>query len=301
MKGLVQMSTNSNDKINLNNRFKNRTLNTQSIATSSGCTTNSDIFTINITDSIYDLVVNFDSVSINSEQVKFSCSKDKIKIQNQYNDIIILRNKKVFKVLLKDPKIDFEDNQSKFQVNVKNDYLVVSTSTPFGILVNSNTISFSNSIAISKNSTVNNVESSDNVELSGIQDNKKLLISEKANKTFLPYTAQEISEKLKTKKYSSATEIIEEEYTVSNDYYKFPMIARFKEAYKLVRIKEHGSFAKALDLALELMVNFNLNPSIITACKNLEELNIYLDCLEENELNKFLCFDIIYEVSPTKI
>ena len=35
--------------------------------------------------------------------------------------------------------------------------------------------------------------------------------------------------------------------------------------------------------------------------EQLEELNIYLDCLEENELNKFVCFDIIYEVTPAKI
>lgn len=293
------MSTNANDKASLNNRFKNRKLNTQSIANSSVGTSSTDIFTINITDAIYDLLVDYDNVSINSEQVKFSCSKDKLKIQNDYNDIIILKNKKVFKVLLKDPKIEFEDNQSKFQVNVKNDYLVVSTSTPFGILVNNNTISFSNNIA--ENFNINSNNDSCNNNVLGIQDNKKLLISEKANKTFLPYTAQEISDKLKTQKYKSVEEIIEEEYTVCNDYYRFPMIARFKEAYKLVRIKEHGSFAKALDLGLELMVNFNLNPSIITACKNLEELNIYLDCLEENELNKFLCFDIIYEISPSKI
>ena len=33
-------------------------------------------------------------------------------------------------------------------------------------------------------------------------------------------------------------------------------------------------------------------------CCNLEELDIYLDCLDDNELEKFSCFKIIYKSLP---
>ena len=52
-------------------------------------------------------------------------------------------------------------------------------------------------------------------------------------------------------------------------------------------------------LGIELMFETNLHPAIISACKNLEELDIYLDCLEDNELEKFSCFKIIYKSLPT--
>ena len=55
---------------------------------------------------------------------------------------------------------------------------------------------------------------------------------------------------------------------------------------------------KALDLAFELMFQYNLNPIIIAACRSLEELDIYLDCLEEDELFDFRCFKIKFEVTP---
>ena len=62
--------------------------------------------------------------------------------------------------------------------------------------------------------------------------------------------------------------------------------------------KEKLSIFKALDLAFELMFKYNLNPIIIAACRNLKELDIYLDCLEENELFDFRCFKIKFEVTP---
>lgn len=55
---------------------------------------------------------------------------------------------------------------------------------------------------------------------------------------------------------------------------------------------------KALDLGLELMFNYDLNPIVISACRNLDELDIYLDCLEENQLSSFDCFEIKFEVAP---
>ena len=36
----------------------------------------------------------------------------------------------------------------------------------------------------------------------------------------------------------------------------------------------------------------------LSSTKDLKELNIYLDCLYENEIEKFDCFKIIYKVLP---
>ena len=65
--------------------------------------------------------------------------------------------------------------------------------------------------------------------------------------------------------------------------------------------KENATILESLDLALELTFNNSLHPAIIAACRNLNELDIYLDCLEKNELENFKLFDIKYEVLPTKV
>lgn len=132
-----------------------------------------------------------------------------------------------------------------------------------------------------------------------ITDNDTLLISEKQNKVFLPYSVLELKEKLnKNENYKNLQEIIDSEYVISFDKYKNSIISRFKETYNLMRKKENASIADSLDLALELSFNSLLNPAIITACKNLDELDIYLDCLSSNELDKFDIFKIKYEILP---
>ena len=65
-----------------------------------------------------------------------------------------------------------------------------------------------------------------------------------------------------------------------------------------MRKKEKSSVLESLDLALELTFNSSLNPAIITACKSLDELDIYLDCLASNNLNNFDVFKIKYDVLP---
>ena len=79
------------------------------------------------------------------------------------------------------------------------------------------------------------------------------------------------------------------------------MKARFKEAFNLMRYRENKSFTESLMLGLELMFESNLHPAIISACRNLQELDIYLDCLDDNELEKFSCFKIVYKAMPMLI
>ena len=128
-----------------------------------------------------------------------------------------------------------------------------------------------------------------------------LVISEIQGKVILPYTLNNLKLMLNENKskYKSINEIIETEYTVPYSKFKNPSFARFKEAFRLVKNKEHGSIKEAFDLGMELLLNYNLHPAIISACKNIDELDIYLDYLENNETDKFNCFNIKFEIAPT--
>ncbi len=129
-------------------------------------------------------------------------------------------------------------------------------------------------------------------------DNDILLISEKTQKAYLPYKYKDLQKiyKNSNNKYDSILDIIHDLYIIPLKNFKYPAFARFREGFKLYMHKnkkdKKPSFFKALDLALELMFKYSLNPIIITACRNLDELDIYLDCLEEKELSNFTCFEI---------
>ena len=127
-----------------------------------------------------------------------------------------------------------------------------------------------------------------------------LIISETNGIVSLPYKVDDLKKILKKEheKYSSFTEIIQDLYTKPLSYYKHPAISRFKEAYKLVTERDNGSKKEAFKLATELFSNYNLHPAIITACKDLNELDVYLACLELNELEDFHFFNIVYEALP---
>jgi len=125
-----------------------------------------------------------------------------------------------------------------------------------------------------------------------------LIISDSQKKVILPYEIKTIKDILQKndKKYRSIEDVINKLYTKPINYYKFSPIARFKEAYKLVKEREKLSTFKALNLAFELLGNYNLHPAVISSCKNLDELDIYLACLDDNTLDDFHFFDIKYEI-----
>ena len=128
---------------------------------------------------------------------------------------------------------------------------------------------------------------------------KTLIISEISKVVILPYTLHELNEKLENSSdYKNIDEIINKEYTLPLVYYKHSAISRFKEAMDLALHKEKLSYLKALSLALEMLTNYNLHPAIITACKNMDELDVYLSCLEDSQLDDFQLFDIKYEMLP---
>ncbi len=131
-------------------------------------------------------------------------------------------------------------------------------------------------------------------------DNDTLIVSEKDQKAYLPYKYIDIEKKYENNKdkYISPQDVINKEYILPLNRFKHSISSRFRETINLIINKENKSILKALDLAFELMFQYNLNPIIIAACRNLEELDIYLDCLEENELFDFRCFNIKFEVAP---
>ena len=129
------------------------------------------------------------------------------------------------------------------------------------------------------------------------KDNDILVISEKSQKAYLPYKYDEVNKiyNENINDYNSVKDVINKLYVLPLNKFKHPLISRFREAYNLVIFKEKKSFFKAVNLSFELMFKFDLDPIIIAACRNLDELDIYLDCLEEKQKFNFKCFEIRYE------
>jgi len=127
-----------------------------------------------------------------------------------------------------------------------------------------------------------------------------LVISGDDKKVILPYKLEEINKIMEKhpKRYKSIQDVIDDLYTKPAKYYKNTAKARFREAFKLVTERENGSLRKALDLGVELFFNHNIHPAVISACKNMNELDVYLSCLEYNELDDFHFFKIIFNSVP---
>ena len=113
-----------------------------------------------------------------------------------------------------------------------------------------------------------------------------------------PYKVSELKRILENNKdeFKTLQDVIDKKYTKKLSSCKNAYIERFKEAFLLMKNKENASFGDCLDLALELFGKKYLNPPIIRACRNLDELDIYLDCLETNELEDFPFFKVQYEL-----
>lgn len=132
---------------------------------------------------------------------------------------------------------------------------------------------------------------------------KTLIVSEKEEIVILPFTLKELNKIFVESKgkYEDFNEIIDEKFTLPLNRFKNTSMARFREAFKLMRRKEKESLKKSFELGMELFFNYNLHPAIITACKSLDELDIYLDYLDANETEKFDCFKIIFHIAPVEI
>ena len=188
-------------------------------------------------------------------------------------------------------------NTTKLLMKKVNDVFTVSIKkTKFNIL----NFCFCNEKEAWDNNNGNNYS----VEIDkSIKNNGTLLISEIQNKIFLPYTVQEVEEIVKdqSNKYSTSQEVIESVFTRQFTDYKHQFICRFKESIDLITKREHRSYLDGIKLGTELFGKRCLHPAIISACKSVDELDIYIDCLEKNELDDFKIFKIEYEMLPMTI
>ena len=142
-----------------------------------------------------------------------------------------------------------------------------------------------------------NTDSNNSIENNDLSyPENTLIISEISKTVLLPYKKSELDnlEDVSVNK----NDLIREKYVVPIEKYKSPALSRFREAFKLMRNIEKKSMIEAIDLGIELSLNSKLHPAIISACRNLNELDIYLDYLDNNQTDKFNCFSIKFEITP---
>lgn len=147
-------------------------------------------------------------------------------------------------------------------------------------------------------SALANTDSNNSIENNDlIYPENTLIISEISKTVLLPYKKSELDnlEDVSVNK----NDLIREKYVVPIEKYKSPALSRFREAFKLMRNIEKKSMIEAIDLGIELSLNSKLHPAIISACRNLNELDIYLDYLDSNQTYKFNCFSIKFEITPS--
>ena len=152
------------------------------------------------------------------------------------------------------------------------------------------------------NSIENNSIENNSIENNGIKNNdliypeNTLIISEISKTVLLPYKKSDL-DNLDDKSIDK-NDFIKKKYIVPIEKYNSPILSRFREAFKLMRNIEKKSIIEAIDLGIELSLNSKLHPAIISACRNLDELDIYLDYLDNNQTDKFNCFSIKFEIAP---
>ncbi len=166
-----------------------------------------------------------------------------------------------------------------------------------------------NDIVSQQENTMDNIknikcDNSSNIEklnnINKIQNNDILLISEILNAVVLPYTVDEVVEIFENDNgtYKTVEDVIIDKFTRPLSDYRFQFLSRYNETIKLLTVRQDYKLGESIPLALEIMGKRYLHPAIISACRSLDELDVYLDCLEKNEIDDFKIFKIKYELHP---
>lgn len=126
---------------------------------------------------------------------------------------------------------------------------------------------------------------------------KELIIKKSLGIAILPYSISDLDELFldDPEKYSSIQDIIDQEYTVNLKDFENSSITRYKEAFKLAKDKSNYTFSQAVNFAKKLLVENEVTSLIIASCKSVEELEFYIECLNNNKLDDFHHFKIIEE------
>ena len=244
----------------------------------------------------------------NLTEIKLAQNEYKIEMQkNEYN--IYTEINETSYIIVREPCLRMVAGGEYILMERQEDEFAITTNQDFKINYVIDNLERKNNVVNFKLTNLTQIEANqeglifeideEKVVENNLDDNKTLIISEEDGKVYLPYTKADVKEEMVQNKGKKISELIEEKYILPLDKYKNSMRARFREGYNLMYKREGKSKKSAFMLGLELMFETNLHPAIISACKNLEELDIYLDCLEDNELEKFSCFKIIYKSLPT--
>ena len=248
---------------------------------------------ISANDDIYEIYASNDEyvLFLGKNSSYFSSAQDNLSLKSKSSEITISKVDDIYRVST-NLDVDISDNVAITNFGKSGNIINFCTADCFKLAAQSNKLSITGEV-YNKNKFLTNLSVPN-------ASNNCLIISDEDQKVYLPYSFEEVDKKFRSyqNKYDSITDLIEKEYIKPAAFYKNPFTARFREAYKLMRRRQHGSVGAALALGIELAFETHLHPAIITACRNLEELDIYLDCLDDNELDKFSCFDIIYKSVP---
>lgn len=262
----------------------------------------------NILEDIYSQEVKIQNNEYENE-VEITLEKRKCRIETNGEEYNVYTNNSNSYLIVRQPKLRIQCNDAYISIKKYGEKYFVETNQNFSLnYIANNLEKINNAVTFMVENLYEMDIDAENLRIrideakvaqSKLEDNNVLIISEEEGKVYLPYTKDEIIRKLENTKNTKVTEIIQDNYVIPIEKYKNSIKSRFREGYNLMYYREHKSKKSAIFLGLELMFEFNLHPSIITACKNLQELDIYLDCLEDNELEKFSCFKIIYKATPT--
>ena len=238
---------------------------------------------------------------INSSEFSFESVENLIqnltRLQLQYNDI-----RKDLLIMLEAHNLNSDENilkkdieslSKKISIVESYENLIESDNQKYILLIDN----FLNNEDIEKNAK----DSEINVDLDNLEDNLVLKISEKNHIVELPYTKMEIEKFLNQypNDYKTPQDVINKEFTGSYSMYnKHPVLARFREAYYLCRTKEMKSIIDSFTFAKNMMFRSEINPTIIAAVKSQSQLDDYIKCLENNTLDDFQHFSIIFEINP---
>ena len=142
----------------------------------------------------------------------------------------------------------------------------------------------------------------ESLTLENLTDNPVLKICEK--RVELPYTRKEIEQFMQTypNEYKAVQDVIVKEFMMNISMLnKHPILSRFKEAYYLCRNKEMMSIFDSFNFAKSIMFRSDINPYIVAAVKSKKQLEDYIKCLEENKLDEYRHFKIVFEVNPLSV
>lgn len=209
------------------------------------------------------------------------------------------------------PKVEKIEKYNKDYEKIKNNYLNDALTDDETIIENFNKILFDYKKNIEENNVEeavlleksdNNVENIQEFENGNdkVYNNDTLVISETEGIVKLPYRAEEVKAILKEEpnKYTDENDVIQNVFTRKISEYKLQFASRYNETLKLAREREKYNIVDAISLAIEMMKKRFLHPAIISACRSVDDLDVYLDCLDKNEIDDFKIFKIKYEVHP---